>query len=161
MSLKYIWLIVFVFFVQLLIIMNHVNSYFQSILGILIVYSTFRWKAGRFFLFLVNPQVTWSASYTSTCSKLWEAWELPLSVPFVSLALPLGESQIELPILDCEMAFPFHGEVMENSNGFEQMGVWEADHVTWGCTKIQNESSCFSTLRKVEWNMNVPKIDWK
>ena len=31
-------------------------------------------KAGRFFLVLVHPQVTWS---TSTCSKLWEVWELP------------------------------------------------------------------------------------
>ena len=40
-------------------------------------------KAGIFFLFLIHPEVTWSVSHTSTCSKLWEAWELPLSVPFV------------------------------------------------------------------------------
>ena len=38
---------------------------------------------------LVHPQVMWSASHAPTCSKLWEMWELLLSIPFVFVDLPL------------------------------------------------------------------------
>ena len=72
-------------------------------------------KAGRFFLFLVHPQVMWSASHTSTCSRLWEAWELPCLFHVSLRPSHSGGSQMEWTILDCGTAFPLHGEVMENS----------------------------------------------
>ena len=82
------------FWVQLLIIMmeQHAKFYFWSILCIFIhvFYSTF---------LEVEKQEYFSGFSTSPghviylhlhCSKLWEVWELPLSVPFVVVALPLG-----------------------------------------------------------------------
>ena len=88
MSLKYIWLMVFGS------IIDHHNgttcNFCRPILGIFIFHSTFlEVKKQEDFSGLSTSPVTWS---TSTCSKLWEVWELPLSVPFVFVALPLGGS---------------------------------------------------------------------
>ena len=91
MSFKYIWLL---FFIQSLIIMMEQRVFFQSVLGIIIYYSAFPEVENRkIFLVLVHQQVTWS---TSTCSKWWEVWGLSLSVPFIFVALPLGEKSNEM-----------------------------------------------------------------
>ena len=91
-----------------------INVYFQSILFIFNFFFNFpesrKKKAGGFFLFLVHLQVTWSVSHTSTCSKLWKAWELPCLFHLSS-----GEVKWNGPFLDRRRAFPLHGEVMENS----------------------------------------------
>ena len=80
------------FLVQLLINMveQRVKFYFQSSLAIFIFKSTL------LEVILVHPWVKRSASPTSTCSKQWEVWELPLHVPFVFVALPLGGKSNEM-----------------------------------------------------------------
>ena len=93
-------------FVQLLIIMleQHVNFYFQSILGIFIFYSTFLKveKQKNSFCFSTSPGHVICFPHLHLL-KLWEAWELPLSVQFVYVALPLEGK----------------------SNGMDYFGLWE------------------------------------
>ena len=67
-------------------------------------------KQEESFCFSASP-----AFHTSTCSKLWEARDLPYLFHVSSWPSHLWKSQMEWPILDCGKAFPLHGEVMENS----------------------------------------------
>ena len=107
------------FLVQLLIVMMglYVNLYCRSILGMFIFYSIFL-EVEK------HPKVTWS---TSTCSKLWEVWDIPCLFHLSSWPSHSGKSQMDWTILD--WAFPFHGEVMENDPCDHSFTYWNYDMV--------------------------------
>ena len=90
---------------------------------------SWRSKSRNIFLVSVHPQVTWS---TATCSKLWEVWELPLSVPFVFAALPLRVK----------------------SNGMDYFGLWEGlPSPWWGHGKQPSSSGYHSNI--FDWLFSV------
>ena len=154
------------FLVQLLIIMTaqHVSFYFQSILDIFIFYSTFPEgkKAGRFFLFLAHSQVTWSASHTFTCWKLWEAWELALSVhPQVTWSTSICSELWEVWELPLSVPFVFMALPLEGKpNGMDNFGLWEGLPSPW--RGLENSHWIFNKsifwYRVIKWYMTWVEI---